>query len=238
MPPRCFSKGLIGMLDALNAFIAEYGELLLEGTGETLLMLLIPTAISYIAGTVLGVVLYLTAPGSLRPLPALNAVLGWVVNICRSFPFIVLMVSIMPITRLIMGTGSGILGTIPPLVLSTTPFIARMVEQSLAEVPRESVEAVEACGASVPRIVFSALLPEALPSIVRGVAVTLIAVLGYTAIAGAVGAGGLGDIAIRYGYYRYQSDVMIAAVIILVVIVQVIQSVCDILARKVDHRSV
>ena len=147
------------------------------------------------------------------------------------------MVSIIPLTRLIMGTGSGILGTIPPLVLSATPFIARMVEQSLAEVPRESVEAVEACGASVPRVVFSALLPEALPSLVRGVAVVLIAVLGYTAIAGAVGAGGLGDIAIRYGYYRYQSDVMIAAVVILVAIVQAIQSACDLLARRFDHRS-
>ena len=225
------------MLDTVSAFLAEYGGLLLEGTGSTIIMVLIPTAISYIIGLALGVVLYLTAPGSLRPMPALNAVLGWVVNILRSFPFIVLMVFIIPFTRLIMGTGSGILGTIPPLVLSASPFIARMIEQSLAEVPRESVEAVEACGASVPRIVFSALLPEALPSIVRGVAVVLISVLGYTAIAGAVGAGGLGDIAIRYGYYRYQSDVMLAAVIILVVLVQIIQSACDILARKVDHRS-
>ncbi|WP_273448080.1 methionine ABC transporter permease [Thermophilibacter provencensis] len=221
----------------LSEFLAEYGELLFQGTGETLAMLLVPTLISYALGIALGVVLYLTAPGSLRPVRALNAVLGWAVNICRSFPFIVLMVSIIPLTRLIMGTGSGILGTIPPLVLSATPFIARMVEQSLAEVPRESVEAVEACGASVPRVVFSALLPEALPSLVRGVAVVLIAVLGYTAIAGAVGAGGLGDIAIRYGYYRYQSDVMIAAVVILVVIVQAIQSACDLLARRVDHRS-
>lgn len=221
----------------LSDFIAEYGELLLQGTGETLVMLLVPTAISYVLGIALGVVLYLTAPGSLRPMPALNGALGWVVNICRSFPFIVLMVSIIPLTRLIMGTGSGILGTIPPLVLSATPFIARMVEQSLSEVPHESVEAVEACGASVPRVVFSALLPEALPSLVRGVAVVLIAVLGYTAIAGAVGAGGLGDIAIRYGYYRYQSDVMIAAVVILVVIVQLIQSACDFLARRVDHRT-
>ncbi len=223
-------------MPSLSDFFAEYGELLLQGTGETLVMLFVPTLISYVLGIALGVVLYLTAPGSLRPIPALNAVLGWVVNICRSFPFIVLMVSIIPLTRLIMGTGSGILGTIPPLVLSATPFIARMVEQSLAEVPHESVEAVEACGASVPRVVFSALLPEALPSLVRGVAVVLIAVLGYTAIAGAVGAGGLGDIAIRYGYYRYQSDVMIAAVVILVVIVQVIQSACDLLARRVDHR--
>lgn len=225
------------MLNELTAFADEYGELLLEGTGATVVMLLVPTIISYVIGVALGVVLYLTAPGSLRPHPKLNAVLGWVVNICRSFPFIILMISIIPVTRIIMGTSTGILGTIPPLVLSTSPFIARMVEQSLAEVSRSSVEAVEACGASTPRIVFSALLPEAMPSIVRGVAVTLIAVLGYTAIAGAVGAGGLGDIAIRYGYYRYQTEVMIAAIVILVVIVQVIQSVCDIIARKVDHRT-
>ena len=224
------------MLDALSAFLAEYGELLVEGTGSTVVMVLVPTAISYVIGLALGVVLYLTAPGSLRPMPLLNAVLGWVVNILRSFPFIVLMVFIIPFTRLVMGTGSGILGTIPPLVLSASPFIARMIEQSLAEVPRESVEAVEACGASTPRIVFSALLPEALPSIVRGVAVVLISVLGYTAMAGAIGAGGLGDIAIRYGYYRYQTDVMVAAVIILIAMVQIIQSVCDLVARRVDHR--
>ena len=148
------------MLDALSAFLAEYGELLVEGTGSTVVMVLVPTAISYVIGLALGVVLYLTAPGSLRPMPVLNAVLGWVVNILRSFPFIVLMVFIIPFTRLVMGTGSGIQGTIPPLVLSASPFIARMIEQSLAEVPRESVEAVEACGASTPRIVFSALLPE------------------------------------------------------------------------------
>ncbi|MDO4429074.1 MAG: methionine ABC transporter permease [Atopobiaceae bacterium] len=224
------------MLDALSAFLAEYGELLVEGTGSTVVMVLVPTAISYVIGLALGVVLYLTAQGSLRPMPVLNAVLGWVVNILRSFPFIVLMVFIIPFTRLVMGTGSGILGTIPPLVLSASPFIARMIEQSLAEVPRESVEAVEACGASTPRIVFSALLPEALPSIVRGVAVVLISVLGYTAMAGAIGAGGLGDIAIRFGYYRYQTDVMVAAVIILIAMVQIIQSVCDLVARRVDHR--
>ena len=225
------------MPDFVNSFVAEYGELLAEGTLSTIVMVLVPTAISYVFGLALGVVLYLTAPGSLRPMPALNAVLGWVVNILRSFPFIVLMVFIIPFTRVIMGTASGLSGIIPPLVLATTPFIARMIEQSLAEVPRESVEAVEACGASVPRIVFSVLLPEALPSIVRGVAVVLIAVLGYTAMAGAIGAGGLGDIAVRYGYYRRVDEVMIVAVIVLVVIVQVIQSVCDLAARKVDHRT-
>lgn len=225
------------MPDFVNAFLAEYGELLVEGTLSTIVMVLVPTAISYVFGLALGVVLYLTAPGSLRPMPVLSAVLGWVVNILRSFPFIVLMVFIIPFTRVIMGTASGLAGIIPPLVLATTPFIARMVEQSLAEVPRESVEAVEACGASVPRIVFSALLPEVLPSIVRGVAVVLIAVLGYTAMAGAIGAGGLGDIAVRYGYYRRVDEVMVVAVVVLVAIVQVIQSVCDLAARRVDHRT-
>ena len=132
------------MPDFVNAFLAEYGELLAEGTLSTIVMVLVPTAISYVFGLALGVVLYLTAPGSLRPMPVLSAVLGWVVNILRSFPFIVLMVFIIPFTRVIMGTASGLAGIIPPLVLATTPFIARMVEQSLAEVPRESVEAVEA----------------------------------------------------------------------------------------------
>lgn len=225
------------MPSLVSDFVAEYGQLLAEGTLATIVMTLLPTAVSYVIGLALGVVLYLTAPGSLRPAPALNAVLGWVVNILRSFPFIVLMVFIIPFTRAVMGTGSGLAGIVPPLVIATAPFIARMVEQSLAEVPRESVEAAEACGASVPRIVFSVLLPEALPSIVRGVAVVLIAVLGYTAMAGAIGAGGLGDIAVRYGYYRRVDEVMVVAVVVLVVIVQVIQSVCDLAARKVDHRS-
>ncbi len=224
------------MPSLVSEFVAEYGALLAEGTLSTIVMTLVPTAISYVIGLALGVVLYLTAPGSLRPLPVLNAVLGWVVNVLRSFPFIVLMVFIIPLTRQIMGTGSGLAGIIPPLVLATAPFIARMVEQSLAEVPRATVEAVEACGASVPRIVLSALLPEALPSIVRGAAVVLIAVLGYTAMAGAIGAGGLGDIAVRYGYYRRVDEVMWAAVVVLVVIVQAIQSACDLAARRVDHR--
>lgn len=220
----------------LNDFIAEYGPLLAQGTLDTFLMLLISCAIAYVIGIALGVVLHLTAPGGLRPRPVLSAVLGWVVNIGRSLPFIILLVLLIPVTRAIAGTTTGVRGVIVPLVISTAPFVARMIEQSLAEVPRDAVEAAEACGASVPRIVFSALLPEALPSIVRGVAVTLIAVLGYTAIAGAVGAGGLGDIAIRYGYYRYESELMIITVILLVIVVQLIQSVCDLIARRVDHR--
>lgn len=218
-------------------FIGQYGELLGQGVLDTLVMLFISTAIAYVIGTVLGVVLYLTSPGSLRPMRALNAVLGWVVNIGRSLPFIILLISLMPVTSALVGTTSGVRGVIPPLVVSTAPFVARMIEQSLAEVPRASVEAAEACGASIPRIVVSALLPEALPSIVRGVSITLIAVLGYTAIAGAVGAGGLGDIAIRYGYYRFEDEMMVVTVVLLIIIVQLIQSACDFIARKIDHRT-
>lgn len=225
------------MPSIVTEFIGQYGELLGQGVLDTLVMLFISTAIAYVIGTVLGVVLYLTSPGSLRPMRALNAVLGWVVNIGRSLPFIILLISLMPVTSALVGTTSGVRGVIPPLVVSTAPFVARMIEQSLAEVPRASVEAAEACGASIPRIVVSALLPEALPSIVRGVSITLIAVLGYTAIAGAVGAGGLGDIAIRYGYYRFEDEMMVVTVVLLIIIVQLIQSACDFIARKIDHRT-
>lgn len=225
------------MPSIVTEFIGQYGELLGQGVFDTLVMLFISTAIAYVIGTVLGVVLYLTSPGSLRPMRALNAVLGWVVNIGRSLPFIILLISLMPVTSALVGTTSGVRGVIPPLVVSTAPFVARMIEQSLAEVPRASVEAAEACGASIPRIVVSALLPEALPSIVRGVSITLIAVLGYTAIAGAVGAGGLGDIAIRYGYYRFEDEMMVVTMVLLIIIVQLIQSACDFIARKIDHRT-
>ena len=223
-------------MSSLASFFAQYGSLLGEGMADTLVMLFVSTAFSYVIGIFLGVVLCVTAPRGLHPMRTLNAVLGWVVNIGRSIPFIILLVTMFPVTRALVGTTTGVRGVIPPLVLSTTPFVARMVEQSLAEVPRDAIEAAEACGASIPRIVVSALLPEALPSMVRGVSITLIAVLGYTAIAGAVGAGGLGDIAIRYGYYRYQDTVMIATLVLIVILVQLIQSACDLIAKKIDHR--
>ncbi|MBQ6524063.1 MAG: ABC transporter permease [Atopobiaceae bacterium] len=220
----------------VSEFFAEYGSLLTQGTIDTLSMLFVSTALAYVLGIGIGVVLYITSPTGLRPMPVFNAVLGWVVNMTRSIPFIILLVAMMPFTRALVHTTIGVVGVTPPLVVSAAPFVARMIEQSIAEVPRDSIEAAEACGASIPRIVWSALLPEALPSIVRGVSITLISVLGYTAIAGAVGAGGLGDIAIRYGYYRYEDNVMIVTVILLVVLVQIIQSTCDVLANHIDHR--
>ncbi len=220
----------------VNDFLAQYGNLLAQGTLDTLCMLFVSTAISYVFGLALGIILYVTSPHGLKPMPITNAVLGWLVNMARSIPFIILIVALMPLTRQLVGTTIGVVGVTPPLVLATTPFVARMVEQSLEEVDVSSIEAAVAFGASIPRIVVSALLPEALPSLVRGGSITLITVLGYTAIAGAVGAGGLGDIAIRYGYYRYQDDIMVVTIVLLIVIVQIIQSLGNIIAKRIDHR--
>ncbi|MDO5119296.1 MAG: methionine ABC transporter permease [Coriobacteriales bacterium] len=223
-------------MGSTTEFLAEYGSLLTQGTIDTLWMLVISTAIAYVFGLVLGIILYVTAPGGLVPARIPNAILGWIVNMGRSIPFIILIVAVMPMTRALVGTTIGVRGVVPPLVLATTPFVARMVEQSLAEIPPDSIEAAVACGATVPRIVVSALLPEALPSLVRGASITLIAVLGYTAIAGAVGAGGLGDIAIRYGYYRYQDEVMLVTIVLLIALVQIIQTLGDVIAKSIDHR--
>ncbi len=223
-------------MNSFQEFLNVYASLLGQGIADTLAMLLISTFFAYIIGLFLGIVLYVTEPAGLRPHKALNAVLGWIINMGRSIPFIILLVAVMPMTRTLVGTTTGVRGVIPPLVLSTAPFVARMVQQSLAEVPKDAIEAAESCGASVPRIVVSALLPEALPSIVRGISITLITVLGYTAIAGAVGAGGLGDIAIRYGYYRYEDEVMLVTVVLMIILVQIIQSTCDAIAKAIDHR--
>lgn len=223
-------------MNSFQEFLNVYASLLGQGIADTLAMLLISTFFAYIIGLFLGIVLYVTEPAGLRPHKALNAVLGWIINMGRSIPFIILLVAVMPMTRTLVGTTTGVRGVIPPLVLSTAPFVARMVQQSLTEVPKDAIEAAESCGASVPRIVVSALLPEALPSIVRGISITLITALGYTAIAGAVGAGGLGDIAIRYGYYRYEDEVMLVTVILMIILVQIIQSTCDAIAKAIDHR--
>ena len=223
-------------MNSFQEFLNVYASLLGQGIADTLAMLLVSTFFAYLIGLFLGIVLYVTEPTGLRPHKALNAVLGWIINMGRSIPFIILLVAVMPMTRTLVGTTTGVRGVIPPLVLSTAPFVARMVQQSLAEVPKDAIEAAESCGASVPRIVVSALLPEALPSIVRGISITLITALGYTAIAGAVGAGGLGDIAIRYGYYRYEDEVMLVTVVLMIILVQIIQSTCDAIAKAIDHR--
>lgn len=224
-------------MEALQTFFNQYGLLLAQGAWDTIVMTGVSTLFAYVIGVPLGILLVVTAPGGLRPHRALNAVLGWIVNIGRSIPFIILLVALIPVTRWIVGTSLGVPGAIVPLVVAAAPFVGRMVEQSLAEVDGGLIEAAQSFGASVWQIVRKVFLRESLPSLVRGVSITFVTLFGYSAMAGTVGAGGLGDIAIRYGYQRYQDDVMIAAVILCIVLVQIFQSVGDIVARKIDKRS-
>ena len=223
-------------MDFLMQFFDAYGLLLAQGTWDTIVMTGVSTLFAYVIGVPLGVALIVTGPNGLKPHRVLNAVLGWLVNIGRSIPFIILLVALIPFTRWIVGTSLGVPGAIVPLVVASAPFVGRMVEQSLAEVDGGLVEAAQSFGASVWQIVTKVFLKESLPSLIRGVSITFITLFGYSAMAGTVGAGGLGDIAIRYGYQRYQDDVMIAAVILCIVLVQVFQSAGDIAARKVDKR--
>lgn len=222
-------------MDFLATFFDNYGMLLAQGTWDTLLMTIVSTFFAYVIGIPLGVLCVLTSPKGLMPHRIFNMVLGWIINIGRSIPFIILLVALIPFTRFIVGTSLGVPGAIVPLVISAAPFIARMVEQSIEEVDGGLVEAAQSFGANTWQIVYKVFLREALPSLVRGFAIVFITVLGYSAMAGCVGAGGLGDIAIRYGYQRYQDDVMIATVIILIVIVQIVQSACNFAARKMEH---
>lgn len=224
-------------MEYLQLFFEQYGELLLQGTWDTIVMTLVSTVFAYVIGIPLGVAVVLTDPKKgLLPHRALNAVLGWIINIGRSIPFIILLVAIIPFTRLIVGTSLGVPGAIVPLVVSAAPFVGRMVEQSLAEVDASLIEAAQSFGATVWQIVVKVYLWESLPSLIRGFSITLITLLGYSAMAGTVGAGGLGDIAIRYGYQRYMVDMMVATIIILIIVVQIIQSVCDFSARKIDKK--
>ena len=191
------------MLEVISAFWSEYGGILLTGTRDTLVMVLISTLFAYLLGLPLGVALTVTQPHGICPSKTVNQILGWIVNIGRSVPFIILMVAIMPFTKLVVGTKIGVKGAIVPLVVSAAPFIARMVETSLAEVDAGVVEAAQSMGASTCQIIRKVYLPEAKPSLVLGGAISIVTILGYTAIAGTVGAGGLGDIAVRYGHQRF-----------------------------------
>ena len=223
-------------MDYVSNFISQYGALFAQGTVDTLVMTLASTLFAYIIGVPLGVLLVITAKDGLWPQRALNTVLGWVVNVGRSIPFIILLVAIIPFTRVVVGTSLGVPGAIGPLTVAAIPFVGRMVEQSLAEVDGGLVEAAQSFGANTWQIVCKVMLRESLPSLVRGASITVITLFGYTAMAGAVGAGGIGDIAIRYGYQRYLGDVMIASIVLCVVLVQVFQSIGDLVARLVDKR--
>ncbi len=203
-------------------------------TLETFLMLGGSLIFTILLGLPLGVLLFLTGPKQLFDQKGLYSILSLVTNILRSLPFIILLIVMIPITVMITGTSLGVAGAIPPLVVGATPFFARLVETALREVDRGIIEATQAMGATTKQIIISALLPEARPGILAAITVTAITLVSYTAMAGVVGAGGLGDLAIRFGYQRFQTDVMVVTVVLLLVLVQVLQMVGD---RLVVHYS-
>ncbi len=215
---------------------SKWISLLLENTWISIYMTLISTLIAYAIGLPLGVILVVTAPGGLRPGRVLYKVLDFVVNIVRSVPFLILLITIMPLTKLIVGKSYGPAATIVPLALAAAPFVARLVESSLLEVDHGVIEAAQSMGAGLFTIIFKVLLAEARTSLIVGATIALGTILGYSAMAGVVGGGGLGNIAIQYGYYRNQLNVMYAAVIILVVIVQILQVIGIKLSKKLDKR--
>ncbi|MBP3200522.1 MAG: ABC transporter permease [Lachnospiraceae bacterium] len=203
---------------------------------ETFFMTFVSSFISYVIGIPLGVLLYMTDKDGLTPNTPIYNALSLIVNIFRSIPFLILLILILPVTRVLVGTTIGARAVIPPLVFSASPYIARMVESSLKEVDLGVIEAAKSMGATNFQIITKVLLSESKPSLLIGAAITITTILGYSAMAGAVGGGGLGDVAIRYGYYRYNQEIMIITVVLLVIIVQLIQEVFMGMARKSDKR--
>ena len=211
-------------------------DLYLTAIRETLFMTLTSSLFSYLIGIPLGIALYIYAKDGLCPKPIIYDVLSIIVNIFRSIPFLILLILVLPITLIIVHTTIGAISVIPPLVISATPYIARMVESSLKEINSGVIEAAKSMGASNLQIITKVLLPESKPSLLVGAAISITTILGYSAMAGAVGGGGLGDVAIRYGFYRYKVDIMMVTVVLLVIIVQIIQELFMGLSRKTDKR--
>ncbi|MEC0246776.1 ABC transporter permease [Paenibacillus chitinolyticus] len=196
-------------------------------TNDTMMMLGLSALFTFVIGLPVGVLLYLTSKGSLLENRTFNIVISFIVNVLRSFPFIILMIAAIPLTKLLVGTSIGVKGTIPPLVIAAAPFFARLVETALREVDRGIIEAAQSMGAGRFQIVRRVLLPEALPGLIAGITITTVTLVSYTAMSGMVGGGGLGDLAIRYGYQRFQTEVMIATVVILLILVQILQMIGD-----------
>ena len=211
-------------------------EMILNGILETLYMTVVSTLFGYVFGLPMGVLLCISDKDGLKPHPVLYKILDFIANIVRSVPFLILLILLIPFTRFLLGKSYGSTATIVPLTVAAIPFIARMVESSLKEVDNGVVEAARAMGAGTMRIILRVLLVEARTSLITGATIAIGTILGYSAMAGAVGGGGLGDIAVRYGYYRYRTDIMIVTVILLIVIVQIFQSVGMLIANRLDRR--
>jgi D-methionine transport system permease protein len=207
-----------------------------QATLDTLSMLGGSMVLTVLLGLPLGVILFLTGKGQMLQNRVANGVLSLVINILRSVPFVILLIVMIPLTVALVGTSLGVPGAIPPLVIGAAPFFARLVETALREVDKGVIEASFAMGAKRRQVVLGALLPEAMPGLIAAATVTAIALVSYTAMAGVVGAGGLGDLAIRFGYQRFQTDVMVVTVVLLLVLVQALQMVGDAVVRRVSHR--
>ena len=210
--------------------------MLMEGVVDTLYMTLLSTFFSYVFGMIMGTVLVICRQDGIKPCPVVYAVLDVLVNLTRSFPFLILMIAVIPLTRILVGTTIGNNATVVPLVIAAAPFVARLVESSLLEVDSGVVEAAQSMGASTIQIILKVLLPEATPSLINGSAIAATTILGYSAMSGAVGGGGLGKLAIMYGYNRYQTDIMFVTVVLLIVIVQIFQSVGNWATKRSDRR--
>jgi len=211
-------------------------KLLLVGTEETLYMVLLSSIVAFLIGVPIGVLLVVTDKGGIFPLYKVNKIAGFLINVIRSTPEIILIIILLPLSKFIVGTTLGANAAIVSISIGSAPFIARIIENSLKEVEFGKIEAAESMGATTIYIIKKVLLPEALPSIVRGITIAIIGIIGFTAIAGAIGAGGLGSLAIRFGYQRFRTDVLIGTVVILVVIVQAIQFIGDFIARSINRK--
>lgn len=212
--------------------------MLIEGTIDTLYMTFVSTIFAYIFAFPIGIALVVTKKDGLHPMGLFNRILDVTVNIGRSIPFLILLIAVIPLTKLIAGKSYGSTATIVPLVIASTPFIARLIESSLQEVDNGVIEAAQSMGASLSTIIFKVLVPEAKSSLIVGGTIAIGTILSYSAMAGVVGGGGLGDIAIQYGYYRYQKEIMLITVILLIILVQILQSIGMKIAKKTDKRVV
>lgn len=224
------------MLQSFLELLTNNWQMIMDNTGISFYMVLVSTVFSYLFGLPLGVLLIVTASDGLHPMPILSQILNIVVNFLRSIPFLILMFTIMPFTQLITGSTFGANATIVPLIVSAAPFVARLIESSFKEIDFGVVEAAQSMGASNWQIITKVMLPEAKPSLLVGSALATTTILGYSAMAGVVGGGGLGDLAIRYGFYRGKRDIMYICVILLVIFTQIIQEVGLRISSKTDKR--
>lgn len=211
-------------------------KLIIPSLFETIYMVAVSTLCSLLIGFPLGILLVITEKGNIWEKPLFNKILGSIINILRSLPFIILMILVFPISEFIVGTQIGTTATIVPLSIAAAPFVARVMEGSLKEIDRGVIESSLAMGATVPQIIKKVLIPESLPSIVSGITLTIINLIGYSAMAGAIGGGGLGDLAIRFGFYRFQTDIMIVSVLIIILLVQGIQYLGNRISIKINKK--